>query len=350
MTRYVTVQMVAGVAALVSATVAFGQAAQDANDAARSAGERELAEQRAMEIRALLDRVLHESEIESGELIADPLQSSFDWQFNLGAFQEQVGSVSADSLDYDGDGIVDEADLARAAQNPIADLISLPFQNNANFDVGRFNHTQNVLNIQPVIPFNLNDDWNLITRTIIPVVYQPALFPGDEHDFGISDVQFSAFLSPTKTIGGWTIGGGPVIRLPTSTDARLGQRKWALGPSAVALRIDGPWVVGCLFQHAWSVAGAGDRNYSETLVQPFVNYNIPDGGGWYLTSSPIITANWQNDSDNTWLIPIGGGVGKVFRLGDQPMNASIQAFYNVETPDLGPEWTLRLQLQLLFPR
>ncbi len=309
---------------------------------------RTMEELRAKEIRGLLDRVLYESEIQSGELIADPSHSSFDWRLNLGAFQEADG-VSSNTID-DQDGPQDEGDLARAAQNPIADLISLPFQNNINFDVGRFNHTQNVLNIQPVIPFNLNDDWNLITRTIIPVVYQPALFPGDSHDFGVSDIQFSAFLSPTKTIGGWTIGGGPVIRLPTSTDERLGQRKWALGPSAVALRIDGPWVVGCLFQHAWSLGGAGDSNYSETLVQPFVNYNIPDGGGWYLTSSPIITANWQNDSDNTWLIPIGGGVGKVFRLGDQPINASVQAFYNVETPDLGPEWTLRFQLQFLFPR
>ncbi len=308
---------------------------------------RTMEELRAKEIRAVLDRVLYESEIQSGELIGDPSQSSFEWQFNLGAFQE---SASGQAIDYDGDGDVDEADLARAAQNPIADLISLPFQNNTNFDVGRFNHTQNVLNIQPVIPFNLSDDWNLITRTIVPVVYQPSLVPGDDHDFGVGDIQFSAFFSPTKTFGGWTIGGGPVIRLPTSTDERLGPRKWGVGPSAVALRIDGPWVIGGLFQHAWSVAGAGDRNYSETLIQPFVNYNIPDGGGWYLTSSPIITANWQNDSDNTWLVPIGGGVGKVFRLGDQPMNASIQAFYNVETPDLGPEWTLRFQVQLLFPR
>jgi hypothetical protein len=341
--------MVAGVAALVSATVAFGQAARDAADAVRSAAERESAEQRAREIRAFLDRVLYESEIQSEELIADPSQSSLDWQFNLGAFQEE-GSVSADPIDSDGGGASDE-DLARAAQNPIADLISLPFQNNINFDVGRFNHTQNVLNIQPVIPFHLNDDWNLITRTIVPVVYQPSLFPGDDYDFGVGDVQFTPFLTPTRTFGGWMIGGGPVIRFPTSTDARLGQRKWALGPSAVALRIDGPWVVGCLFQHAWSLAGAGDRNYSETLLQPFVNYNIPGSGGWYLTTSPIITANWQNDSDNTWLIPIGGGVGKVFRIGDQPINASVQAFYNVETPDVaGPDWTLRFQLQFLFPR
>jgi hypothetical protein len=266
---------------------------------------------------------------------------------SLAAFQDDPVD---EGIDYDQDGVVDEGDLAAAAQNPIADLISLPFQNNTNFDTGQLNHAQNVLNIQPVVPFNLNEDWNLITRTILPVVYQPSLFDGDDHDFGLGDLQFTAFFTPTKTFGGWMIGAGPVSRLPTSTDARLGARKWAFGPSAVVLRVDGPWVIGGLFQQVWDVGGAGDQSVSEFLVQPFVNYNIPDGDGWYLTSAPIITANWTADSNNEWTVPIGGGIGRVFRIGSQPVNCSVQGFYNVETPDLGSEWTIRFQLQFLFPR
>ncbi|MHC4904008.1 MAG: neuromedin U, partial [Planctomycetota bacterium] len=224
--------------------------------------------------------------------------------------------------DYDHDGDVDEGDLARAAQNPIADLISLPFQNNTNIDFGNLNYEQNVLNIQPVIPINLNEDWNLVTRTIVPLIYQPAAFSGDDHDFGLGDIQFTGFFSPTRTFAGWMLGAGPVMRAPTATDERLGARKWALGPSAVAILIDGPWVVGSLFQQVWSLGGSGDRNVSEFLWQPFINYNIPEGKGWYLTTSPIITANWMADSDDTWTVPLGGGVGRVFRIGKQPVNVS----------------------------
>jgi hypothetical protein len=269
--------------------------------------------------------------------------------FALGAVGDDA--PAADATGADGDEVGADEALARAAQNPIADLISLPFQNNTNIDFGRLNYEQNVLNIQPVIPFHLNDDWNLITRTIAPVVYQPAIVPGDDHDFGLGDVQFTGFLVPTRRFAGWMIGAGPVVRLPTATDARLGARKWAIGPSAVALRFDGPWVVGALAQQVWSVAGSGDSNVSELLVQPFVNYNIPDGDGWYLTTSPIITANWMaDDSDDRWTVPLGGGVGRVFKLGSQPVNVSAQAFYHVEKPDVVGDWTIRLQLQLLFPR
>ncbi len=278
--------------------------------------------------------------------------------FSLGMFQDEpltfddadvLLTEPKNQIDYDGDGDVDADDLARAAQNPIANMISLPFQNNYNIDVGALNNNQNVLNIQPVIPISLNDDWNLITRTIIPVVYQPSLFQGDDHDFGVGDIQFTAFFSPVKPVNGWIVGAGPAIRAPTAMDSRLGARKWALGPSAVALRMQGPWVFGALIQNVWSVAGSGDNNVNELLIQPFVNYNMEDG--WYLISAPIITANWEADnSSDRWLLPLGGGVGKIFRIGDQAMNTSIQAYYNVETPGFGPEWTIRFQLQWLFPR
>jgi hypothetical protein len=144
-------------------------------------------------------------------------------------------------------------------------------------------------------------------------------------------------------------GIGPILQIPTNTDDSLGTGKWGIGPSAVALRIDGPWVYGALVNNIWSFAGpGGDPPINQFLMQPFVNYNFPDG--LYLSSAPIITANWKADSSNRWTVPLGGGVGKIFKIGSQPMNASLQSYYNVETPNFGPDWSLRLQIQFLFPK
>ena len=253
----------------------------------------------------------------------------------------------------DGDGIIEpgedaEEELAKAAQNPVADLISLPLQNNTNFNFGPREKTQNILNIQPVWPFSLSEEWNLITRTIVPVISQPALFRGDDRENGLGDTTFTAFFSPAEP-GKWIWGAGPVLLLPTATDDKLGTDKWGAGPSAVVLTSDGPWLYGALFSQLWSFAGDNDRDdVNQSLVQPFVNYNLPDG--WYLVSSPIITANWEADSSDTWTVPVGGGFGKIFRIGRQPVNAQMQAFYNVETPDNGADWQLRLQWQFLFPK
>jgi hypothetical protein len=261
---------------------------------------------------------------------------------------------------YLGDGKIqagedETAELARAVQNPIADLISLPFQNNTNFNFGPRDRTQNVLNIQPVIPVDLNEDWLMITRTIVPVVSQPSLFPGDDgRENGRGDTLFSAFVSPKDQdlwiAGQWLWGVGPAILLPTSTDDRLGAGEWGAGPSAVFLTLQGRWVVGSLFSNIWSFTDDGDEDEVNLFTwQPFVNYNLD--GGWYLTSSPLVTANWEADSDNTWTVPVGGGFGKIFRIGKQPINASLQSYYNVEEPDdFGPEWSIRFQLQFLFPR
>jgi hypothetical protein len=253
----------------------------------------------------------------------------------------------------DGDGIIEagenpEEELAKAAQNPVANMISLPFQNNTNFNYGPREKTQNILNIQPVWPFSLTEEWNLITRTIVPVISQPELFQGDDRENGLGDTTFTAFFSPANP-GKWIWGAGPVLLLPTATDDKLGTDKWGAGPSAVALTIDGPWLYGVLVSHIWSFAGdSGRDNVNQSLVQPFVNYNLPDG--WYLVSSPIITANWEADSDDVWTIPLGGGLGKISRIGRQPVNAQIQAFYNVEKPEYGADWSLRLQCQFLFPK
>jgi hypothetical protein len=238
--------------------------------------------------------------------------------------------------------------LAKAAQNPVADLISLPLQNNTNFGVGPGDDVQNVLNIQPVIPIKMSENWNLITRTIAPVIYQPELVPGYGSEFGLGDINTTLFLSPAKP-GKIIWGVGPVFSFPTASDRVLGTDKWSAGPSAVVLTIRGPWVVGALANNLWSYAGDDDRkDVNQFLLQYFINYNLPKG--WYISSAPIITANWKADSGNKWIVPFGGGIGKIFRIGKQPVNAQVQAFYNVEKPDNGPDWTLRLQLQFLFPK
>jgi hypothetical protein len=188
----------------------------------------------------------------------------------------------------------------------------------------------------------------LITRTIAPLIYQPEIVPGAGSTFGLGDIKTTLFFSPAKP-GKLTWGVGPTFSFPTATDEVLGTEKWSAGASLVALTIQGPWVAGALVDNLWSFAGDDDRaDVNQFLLQYFINYNLPNA--WYLSSAPIITANWEADKSNKWTIPFGGGVGKIFRIGKQPMNAQIQAFYNAAKPDNGADWTLRLQLQFLFPK
>ncbi len=248
-------------------------------------------------------------------------------------------------------------ELAKLTQNPVGNLISVPFQNNTNLNAGPQKETQNVLNIQPVIPIEVNSEWNIITRTIIPVISQPPLTPtGGERINGIGDVQFSAFLSPsTPSSGGLIWGAGAIAQAPTDSNDALGNPRWGVGPTAVVLRVEhgSPWVYGVLVNQIWSVGDAtkGSRqsgDYSQALMQPFLNYNFPDGT--YLTSSPIITADWKADSGQKYTVPVGGGIGHIFHLGKLPVNTSLAAYYNAVKPDLGPNWQIRFQVQLLFPK
>lgn len=239
-------------------------------------------------------------------------------------------------------------ELAKKTQNPVADLISVPLQNNFNFNTGTNNDLQYILNVQPVIPITINEEWNLITRTIVPIICQPSLGPGLDSAAGLGDIQLQLFLSPKKA-SKFIWGVGPVFQFDTATDDVLGQGKWCAGPTGVALFMEGPWVVGVLANNIWSFAGDDDReDVNQMLVQPFVNYNFK--GGWYLTFSPIMTANWEADSDDRWTVPLGGGAGKILHFGKLPVNTSLQAYYNVEHPDEAAEWQLRFQVQFLFPK
>jgi hypothetical protein len=252
-----------------------------------------------------------------------------------------------------------DEELVKQTQNPVADLISVPLQNNFNFDTGSKNRTVWVGNIQPVIPIKIGDDWNLITRTIVPIINQPSLFPGMSSATGLGDINPTFFFSPAKP-GELIWGVGPTFTLPTATDNLLGASKWSMGPAAVALTMQGPWVFGALANNQWSVGGWGDRHVNQMLIQPFVNYNLPDH--WYLVSAPIITADWAAPkAGDEWTVPLGGGFGKLFRLGDVlrleghpiaklPINTQLQAFGNVAKAEFGSEWQLRFQVQLLFPK
>ena len=238
-------------------------------------------------------------------------------------------------------------ELAKAAQNPIASMISLPFQNNTNLNIGPNDSSQNILNIQPVWPFKINDDWNLITRTIIPITSNPDVLTGEGRVNGVGDTVFTSWFSPSDS-GALTWGVGPMFLLPTATDDTLGQDTWAAGISAVVLTMPGHWVIGSLISNIWTVGG-GDADINLFTWQPFINYNLDDG--WYVVTGPILTANWEADSDHRWTVPLGGGVGKIFRIGKQPVNAQLSLYNNVITPDdYGPEWQVRAQIQFMFPK
>jgi hypothetical protein len=242
-----------------------------------------------------------------------------------------------------------EEELAKKTQNPVADLISVPFQNNTNFGLGPHDRVQNVLNIQPVIPINAGKV-NVITRTIAPAIYHPNLAAESGGTFGLGDINATAFITPAAG-GKVTWGAGPIFSFPTATDDVLGTKKWGVGPSAVVLAMPGRWTVGMLVNNVWSVAGDDNRaDVNAMLVQYFANYNLPQG--WYLVTAPIITANWEADDDDRWTVPFGAGVGKLHRFGKLPVNLSAHGYYNAVHAENLPyaDWTARAQVQFLFPK
>ena len=265
------------------------------------------------------------------------------------AFRAAATAACAFALVSNARAAPSAEELAKLAQNPIGNLVSVPFQNNTNFNVGPKNGTQDILNIQPVVPFSASKDWNIITRTILPVISQPSFADGQGRTNGIGDLQFNAFLSPSVPHG-LIWGVGAIAQAPTHSNDRLGNDRWGLGPTFVVLHLDpkSPWVYGVLVNNVWSIGSGDDASYNNFLLQPFLNYNLP--GGTYLTTSPVVTADWKADSSQRWTVPLGGGIGHIFHLGKLPVNTQLSAYYNVETPDNGADWQLRVQVQLMFPK
>jgi hypothetical protein len=249
-------------------------------------------------------------------------------------------------------------DLAAAAQNPIATTISVPFENSFFFNTGEDKETTYSLLFQPVIPVDIGGGINWISRPIVPLIYVPGAvlgvpeIPGQpigfDDSFGLGDINYTAFFSPqsdTKPIWGF----GPSITIPTATDDVRGSGKWSAGPSLVMLVIEKPVLGGVLLRHLWSFAGDEDRdNVSQTLIQPFGNYNLE--GGWYFVTAPAITANWNLPQRDRWTVPLGVGFGKLFKIGSQPVNVNVQPYYNVVRPRGAADWQLKFTIQLLFPK
>jgi len=240
------------------------------------------------------------------------------------------------------------AELQKQTQNPVSSLISVPIQNNSNFNIGPFDRTQDVLNIQPVIPVQVTTTWNLITRIIQPIVWQPYTNEPTGGEYGLGDMNPTFFLSPAKP-GKVIWGVGPAFLIPTATNSILGQGKFGIGPSIVVLVQPGKWTLGVLANNIWSVAGDSSRpDVNQFLLQYFVNYNLQEG--WFLTIQPIITANWEVSNPNRWTVPFGGGVGRIMKLGAQPVNISAQFYGNPVRPAGTSPWGMRLQFALLFPK
>lgn len=239
-------------------------------------------------------------------------------------------------------------ELQKAVQNPVASLISVPLQNNANLSYGSFNRSQDVLELEPVVPVKLNDKWNLITRTIVPLVWQPYPDQNTGGEYGLGDMNPSLFLSPGKP-GKLIWGAGPALVIPTATSPLLGQGKLSMGPSVVLLTQPPHWTLGLLINNVWSVAGSGGRPaVNQMLMQYFINYDLKKH--WYLQMAPIITANWKASSGNEWTVPFGGGIGKIMKVGAQPINWQLEFYGNALYPTGTSSWTFRGQIAFLFPK
>ena len=194
------------------------------------------------------------------------------------------------------------------------------------------------------MPIHLNQDWNLINRAVIPVVWNPDLSPFPSVPQAFAPVDYSAFLSPRNPVNGWTVGAGPIVQIPTATSPTVGSSVWGLGPTAVVVHTSEHIVAGVLANQVWSLGGVnsgpGGRRYSTFLLEPFVNYNF--GHGWYVASAPIITANWETRGTK-WTLPVGGVAGRIIKLGGKlPIKLEAGAYYNIVTPQFGARWQLHI--------
>lgn len=239
------------------------------------------------------------------------------------------------------------ADLAKKLSNPVADLISVPFQLNYNQGYADGDGEQWLLNIQPVIPISISENWNVISRTILPVVSQDGVIPNRDSQFGLGATTQSLFFSPkAPTAAGLIWGVGPVFLLPTATDG-ISTNQWGAGITGVALRQSGPWTVGALGNHIWSLTGNDeDGDISSTFLQPFVSYTTPRATSFTLNTES--TYDWENEE---WSVPINAQVGQVVKIGKQPVQFQLGARYYADSAEFGPDgWGARFQMTLLFPK
>ena len=273
-------------------------------------------------------------------------------QDNLGNYRPlTLAPADATSSGGGGAGVDDEkakaAALAKATQNPLASLISVPLQNNFDWGGGpNDDGFQYKLTVQPVIPISLNADWNVISRTILPYVYQDNVI-GTSSQSGLADTSQSFFFSPVKpTKSGWIWGAGLALQIPTATDDLLGEEKWGAGPTAVILKQQGPWSYGVLANHIWSFAGESGRDdVNRTFLQPFVSYTTKTFTTFGLNTES--SYDWEREQ---WTVPINATVQQMLKVGRQPIAFQLGARYYAEGPSGAPEWGLRFSISFLFPK
>lgn len=265
------------------------------------------------------------------------------------AFSLAVLSPAGIALAQESSASDEAAELAKKLANPIASLVSVPVQYNYD-EYGGANDgaAAHVLNIQPVIPLSLNENWNMITRTILPLIDRQDFQLDAMNESGLGDIVASQFFSPkSPTAGGWIWGVGPVELLPTATDDVLGGEQWGIGPTAVALKQSGSWTVGFLTNHIWSVAGEDERDdVSATFMQPFASYVTKTKTTFSMNTET--TYDWENEQ---WSVPVIASVAQLFKIGPQILQLAVAGKYWAESPDNGQEdWGVRVQLTFLFPK
>ncbi len=256
-----------------------------------------------------------------------------------------------------------QENMASESMNPLSTVVSIPFENNTLFNMGPAQSTVNVLNVKPVIPVNLGS-WNLINRLVVPLIYTqgqtdlvedsiylgvgtPGSF-GLGSAFGLADITYQGFITPAKSGKvSWGLGGSLVA--PTHTDDRFGTNKWSTGPAVVLFSSLDNWVLGLIAENIWSFAGDSDAlDVNVFSAQVAINYKLENG--WYLTSAPLISANWEESSDNRWTVPLGGGIGRIIKLEKMAVAIDAGAYYNVEKPRFADDWYTQILVNFLFPK
>jgi hypothetical protein len=281
-----------------------------------------------------------------GAALASAQASNQDW--NRDPAQESPEQARMEAQDPDTKASA--GDLAKAAESPESGLISVALESETAFDIGPYGRNENgVLHFEPSIPVRLSENWKMITRTIGALVDQPEVNKPRGGTFGLTDLSGLFFLSPVKPHRlSW--GVGPAVLVPTASADVLGTKKFCVGPAVMVVVEPGNWTLGVVASNRWSVAGRSTSpNVNSMMVEYFIDYNLKKG--WYLTSEQTAMANWRASSGNVLLVPMGGGLGKVVRLGFQPMSVSVQAYTYVTHPNLqpSPSWQLKFLVSLLFP-
>lgn len=236
-------------------------------------------------------------------------------------------------------------ELAKLKQNPVSGLRQLILTADVSPDVPYSDDPLSLYSLQLVWPFALNEDWRMITYSILPVIDLPGP-AGQDSTTGFGNVLLNFFVAPNKP-GNFVWGAGPAVSLPTHTKKETGSDQVGVGPSAILFYAEDVWSAGVVLQNIWSIDRSSDDDFNVFGAQYIFNYNLDDG--LYLYSNATITSNWDADSDNRWTVPVSGGVGKIFNVGTQPVSASFQLYSNVVKPDESADWGLNFQLSFLYP-